>query len=134
MSRILPVIDDLNRPFWDACREGRLTVQRCVDCDRLRYPIAPVCPHCMGRTWTWDTLSGAGRVYTFAVFRHAYNDAWRDRVPYTVAIVELDEGVMMMGDIAGISPDEVSVGMRVRVAFEPATPEITISRFVPAEA
>jgi uncharacterized OB-fold protein len=132
-ERILPTIDGLNRPFWDGCREARLTVQRCAACERLRYPISPVCPYCLGREWTWQALAGTGAVYTFAVFRHAYNDACRDRVPYTVAIVELDEGVMMIGDVVGIAPEEVSVGMPVRVDFEPATEEIVIPRFVPAE-
>lgn len=134
MSRVLPEIDSLNEPFWDACREGRLSAQRCTSCERLRYPISPVCPHCMGREWTWDSLQGTGTVYTFVVFRHAYNDAWRERVPYTVAIVELDEGIMMIGDVARVSPEEVSVGMPVRVDFEPVTPEVTIPRFVPIEA
>jgi uncharacterized OB-fold protein len=133
VSRILPQVDDLNRPFWDACRKGTLTAQRCTSCERLRYPIAPVCPHCIGRTWTWVALSGAGTVYTFAVFRHAYNEAWRDRVPYAVAIVEMDEGVMMIGDIDG-SPDEVSIGMAVRADFEQVTSEITLPRFVPVDA
>jgi uncharacterized protein len=131
MTAILPVIDDLNRPFWDGCRDGHLTVQRCTACQKLRYPISPVCPHCTGRRWTWDPLAGTGAVYTFVVFRHAYNDAWRDRVPYTVAIVELDEGVMMLGDLAGIDPAEVTVGMPVRVDFAPVTPDITLPRFVP---
>lgn len=134
MSAILPVIDDLNRPFWDGCREGRLTIQRCKDCQKLRYPTSPICPHCTGREWTWDPVTGRGAVYTFVVFRHAYNDSWRERVPYTVAIVELDEGVMMIGDIIGIAPEQVTVGMPVRVDFESQTPELTVPRFVPADA
>lgn len=133
MSAILPVIDDVNRPFWDGCRNGILSGQRCTACHRLRYPVSLVCPHCLGREWAWEPLAGTGTVYTFVVFRHAYNDAWSDRVPYAVAIVELDEGVMMIGDITGISPDEVSVGMPVRVDFEAVTPEITIPRFAPRE-
>jgi uncharacterized OB-fold protein len=131
MSAILPVIDELNRPFWDACRDGKLTAQQCTSCHRLRYPISSVCPYCMGREWTWEPLAGTGKVYTFVVFRHAYNDAWRDRVPYAVAIVELDEGVMMIGDVAGASPEEVSVGMPVRVDYEAVTDDVTIPRWVP---
>lgn len=132
MSAILPAIDDLSRPFWDGCRYRTLTVQRCASCRKLRYPISPVCPHCLGREWRWEPLSGSGTVYTFVVFRHAYNDAWSDRVPYTVAIVELEEGVMMIGNITGIAPEEVTVGMPVRVEFEWVTPEVAIPVFVPA--
>jgi uncharacterized OB-fold protein len=133
MSAILPLIDELNRPFWDGARHGRLTVQRCTACQRLRYPISAVCPHCVGRDWTWEALTGSGTVYTFAVFQRAYNDAWRERVPYAVAIVELDEGVMMMCDLIGVAPEEISVGMAVRVEFESITAEISIPRFVPRD-
>lgn len=133
-ERILPVIKALNRPFWESCRKGRISVQRCAACGKLRYPIGATCPRCMSRESSWEPLAGTGAVHTFAVFRHAYNDGWRDRVPYTVAIVELDEGVMMIGDLAGIAPEDVSVGMRVRVEFEPASAEIDVPRFVPADA
>jgi uncharacterized OB-fold protein len=126
-ERIVPLIDDLNRPFWDGCRERTLRVQECSTCKRLRYPIAPVCPSCMGTDWAWRDLTGDGKVYTFAVFRHAYNEAW----PYTVAIVALDEGVMMIGDLTDIPPADVTVGLRVRVDFEPITERITIPRFAP---
>jgi uncharacterized OB-fold protein len=131
-ARILPVIDELNRPFWEACRDRILSVQECGDCARLRYPIAPVCPACLGRTWSWTVLGGAGAVYTFAVFRHSYNDAWQERVPYAVAIVQLDEGVMMIADLADIAVDDVRVGLRVQAEFEPVTAEIVIPHFVPA--
>jgi uncharacterized protein len=131
MSAILPTIDDLNRPFWDGCRNGVLTVQRCATCHRLRYPISPVCPHCVGREWTWEPVAGTGTIYTFVVFRHAYNDAWRERVPYAVAIVELDEGPMLIGDVTGTSPEEISVGLPVRVVFDPVTDEVSIPRFAP---
>lgn len=131
-ERILPTITELNRPFWDGCRNGELVLQRCASCERLRYPIAPVCPHCVGREWTWERVTGRGVVYTFAVFRHAYNEAWRDRVPYTVAIVQLDEGPTLIGDVDGIAPEDVRVGLPVRVDFEQVTEEITVPRFVPA--
>jgi uncharacterized protein len=131
MSAILPTIDDLNRPFWDGCRNGVLTLQRCTSCHRLRYPISPVCPHCVGREWTWEPVAGTGTIYTFVVFRHAYNDAWRERVPYAVAIVELDEGPMLIGDVTGTSPEEISVGLPVQVVFDAVTDEVSIPRFAP---
>jgi uncharacterized protein len=129
MSRVLPEVNDLNRPFWESCRDRRLTVQQCTSCRRLRYPISPVCQHCIGREWSWKPLAGTGTVYTFAVFRQVYNEAWRERVPYTVAIVELDEGAMMLGDLVNVAPEEVNVGMPVRVDFEPVTSEVHIPRF-----
>lgn len=133
-ERILPVVDDLNRPFWDGCRNGVLTLQRCDRCGRLRYPIAPVCPQCLGCEWSWEPVSGRGSVYSFAVFRHAYNDAWRDRLPYTVALVELEEGVTMIANLVGVEPERVRVGLSVAVGFEAVTPDVSIPHFVPADS
>lgn len=131
---VLPTIDELNRPFWDGCREGVLRLQRCAACERLRYPISPVCPHCTGVEAAWERLSGRGAIYSFAVFRHAYNDAWREKVPYTVALVDLEEGVTMISNVVGVPPDEVHVGQSVAVVFEAATPEIAIPQFRPVDA
>jgi len=52
-------------------------------------------------------------------------------VPYTVAIVELDEGVRMMSNIIGIDPEDVRVGMAVAVVFDDITPTISLPKFRP---
>lgn len=128
---VLPVVTDENRPFWEGCREGVLRLQRCGACGRLRYPISTVCPHCVSGEATWEAMSGRGSVYSFAVFRHAYNEAWRERVPYSVALVELEEGPTMLSNVAGIAPENVSVGQAVTAVFEAVTPEISVPQFVP---
>jgi uncharacterized OB-fold protein len=126
MSRVLPVIGDGNRPFWDGCREGELRLQRCEECGRLRYPVSEYCPNCMSARAAWEAVSGRGEVYSFVVFRHAYNDAWRDRVPYVVALVQLEEGPIVIGNVTGTEPEGVSVGMPVAVTFERVTDEVTV--------
>jgi uncharacterized protein len=128
---VLPTIDDVNRPFWDGCREGVLRLQRCNACGELRYPISPVCPTCLSVDYGWDELSGRGEVYSFGVFRHAYNDAWRDRVPYNVALIKLAEGPTLISNVVDIDPEALRVGLRVRVVFEAETDEITVPRFQP---
>lgn len=132
MPLILPTVDELNRPFWNGCKEGVLRLQRCDGCGALRYPISPVCPSCLSTDVGWEQVSGRGEVYTFGVFRHLYNDAWADRIPYAVAIVRLEEGPFMIGDVVDVDVDAVHVGMPVRVRFEEATPDVTLPRFAPA--
>lgn len=129
MPLILPQVDDLNRPFWNGAREGVLRLQRCSSCNILRYPISPVCPSCLSTEFAWDEVSGRGEVYTFGVFRHVYNDAWRDRAPYAVAIVKLAEGPFMIADLVDVDVDEVQVGMPVEVHYDTVTPDLTIPRF-----
>jgi uncharacterized OB-fold protein len=128
---ILPTIDEVNQPFWEACRESRLVLQRCRDCGRLRYPISTVCPFCLSTACGWEPISGRGRIYSFTVFRHAYNEAWRDRVPYVVALIALDEGPFMLTDVVGTTPEEVRVDLPVQAVFDPVTDEVTVPRFTP---
>lgn len=131
MNRVLPVVDDVNRPFWDGCRDGVLRLQRC-ECGHLRYPVASLCPRCLSTEATWEDVSGSGEVYSFAVFRHAYNEAWKDRIPYAVALVRLDEGPIVIADIIVEDPAEVRVGMAVGVVFEHVADEIAIPAFAPS--
>lgn len=130
MNFILPVVDELNRPFWDGCREGELRLQRCA-CGHLRYPISTVCPRCLSTGYTWEAMSGRGRIFSFAVFRHAYHDAWRDRIPYAVAIVELDEGPRLIADVAVGDPATLRVDQPVAVEFH-AEGDAVLPRFRPA--
>ena len=130
MTAILPAVDELNRPFWDGCREGELRLQRCT-CGHLRYPIATVCPRCLSTGYTWEAVSGLGRIFSFAVFRHAYNEAWRDRIPYAVAIVELDEGPRLIADVAVDDPAGLRVDQPVAVEFHPEG-DVVLPRFRPA--
>jgi uncharacterized OB-fold protein len=131
MSLVLPTVDDINRPFWDGCREGVLRLQRCSSCGHLRYPISTICPKCLATEVEWEQVTGDGEIFTFVVFRHVYNEAWRDRVPYVVALVRLVEGPTLIGNVAGIDPEAVSVGMPVRVVFERVDDEITLPGFAP---
>jgi len=52
-------------PFWTATAEGRLSLPRCTDCDRLLYPPPPRCPHCLGDDLVWEDLSGRGSLYSW---------------------------------------------------------------------
>lgn len=112
------MIDEGNKAFWDACAAGELRVQRCITCGHLRYPISTVCPECLSEDAAWELLSGRGTVVSFCIFRHAYNEAWRDRLPYNVALIQLEEGPRMLSNVHGVSPDEIRVGLEVKVAFE----------------
>jgi hypothetical protein len=130
---VLPQLDDVNRPFWDGCRDGILRLQRCTDCAQLRYPISIVCPHCLSTGATWEVMSGRGEVYTFAIFRHAYNNAWRARVPYNVALVQLTEGPTLISNVVDIELEDLRIGLPVTVVFESVTDAVTVPRFKPFE-
>jgi uncharacterized OB-fold protein len=78
----------------------------------------------------WVPASGLGVVHTYTVYRHAFDPAWADRIPYVVAVVRLDEGPFFHTDLVGCPPEAVSIGMRVRVVFEDVG-DATVPHFTP---
>lgn len=129
----LPQITDMNRPFWDGTKSGKLRMQQCGSCGHLRYPIADVCPSCLEASHEWIDLSGAGEVLSYIVFHQVYNKAFAGDVPYNVALVQLDEGPRMFSNVVGVPNEAVKVGDRVVAVFDPVTDEVTIPRFRPAD-
>jgi uncharacterized OB-fold protein len=128
---IVPGMTDLTRPYWEAARAGRLVVQRCGTCGAIRHPPLPSCPGCHGTAFGWREVSGGGSVYACTVVRHATHVALADQVPYVIAIVELAEGPRLVTAVTGCPPEDVSVGMPVRVRFRRVTEEIALPEFHP---
>jgi len=129
---IRPTINDVNRPFWDACARGELRLQRCRSCGHLRYPAAIVCPECLSAETEWQAVSGRGKVFSFIVFQRAYHPAWEGRVPYNVALIELDEGPILLSNVIDVDNARLTVGLDVRIAFERLDEALSIPVFVPA--
>jgi len=125
----LPTITDLNRDFWEGCKQGRLRMQKCSACAHIRYPISHVCPRCLSYEFQWTDLSGRGSVFSYIVFHQIYNKAFAQDVPYNVALVQLEEGPRMYSNVVGVPNDAVKVGDHVQVLFEAVTPEVTLPRF-----
>lgn len=116
--RLLPYPSPVARPFWDATRRHELVMQWCDTCRyHVFYPRA-TCPRCGRTELSWRSVSGSGRIYTYTVARRATHRAFAERVPYVVAIVELDEGPHLTTEIVGTDPNTVKIGARVIVEFE----------------
>jgi hypothetical protein len=128
-AKPLPTLSDENRPFWEACRAGRLSLQRCDSCAHLRYPISPVCPRCLSAGFEWTPVSGRGSVFSYIVFHKAYHPGFKAELPYNVALVQLNEGPRMYSNIVGTPNDQVRIGDPVEVVFDAATDEVTIPKF-----
>ena len=101
-GRPLPLITEISRPFFDAAREQKLVMQRC--------------PHCLQADWAWQEAQPTGAIHSFSVERMGQDPGQRGRVPFTIVLVDLDDGPRMIGNMEG-EPD-VRVGQRVEVTFE----------------
>lgn len=113
----LPQPDVETAPYWEATAQGKLLIKRCNGCARAFFYPRDHCPRCWSTDTVWEETSGHGRVYTYTIVHTNDLPPFRDRVPYVVAIVELDEGVRMTTNIEGIEPDAVRCDMPVQVAF-----------------
>ncbi len=96
----LPEITELTKPYWDALDQGRLSFQRCT-CGHAWLPARRECPSCLGATPRWETASGRGRIVSWVIYHSAYHDAFKNRLPYVVALVELDEGPRLISNFLG---------------------------------
>ncbi|HVX98591.1 MAG TPA: OB-fold domain-containing protein [Pseudorhodoplanes sp.] len=99
MSYPLPQPTPLSQPYWDALKQGRLTFQRCQRCGHAWLPPRAECPECLAADWAWTEACGRGRIVSWVVYHHAYHDAFKDRLPYNVALVELEEGPRLITNI-----------------------------------
>jgi uncharacterized protein len=118
-----PPVSDVLRPvvsrdtafFWDGTAAGELRIQRCGGCGVLRHPPGPMCPGCGAAQPEYIVAAGTGEVYSYVVQHHPPVPG--KSLPIVVALVQLTEGVRMVGELLRVSPDRVRVGMPVRAEF-----------------
>jgi hypothetical protein len=127
----LPRPTPLSRPYWDGCREGVLRVQRCGACGGYVFIPQPVCTHCQADALAWADTSGRGTLYSFTIVHRPPRPEFQ--VPYTVAIVELDEGFHLLTNLVECEPAEVRIGMPVEVTFRRMSDAITLPLFRPVQ-
>jgi uncharacterized OB-fold protein len=113
---LAPVGDPLSAPFWEAARLGRLVIQRCNTCGELRWPPLAGCPECRSRDTTWDEVSPSGTIWSFVVYHRAFAAELKNEIPYTVVMVQLDDGPYVVGRFVadGRKP---TIGDRVTADF-----------------
>jgi uncharacterized OB-fold protein len=129
-TKALPQPTPVSAGYWQACREGRLVVQRCDACGhRQLYPRA-ICTRCASERLAWLDASGRGRVKSFTVIRRAVSAAYEADVPYVVALIELAEGPTLMSNVVGCAPEALRIGAPVRVRFDAWAPDVRVPVFV----
>ncbi|MCA1738879.1 MAG: OB-fold domain-containing protein [Actinobacteria bacterium] len=107
-------------------KAGELGFQRCEGCGAAVFYPRVLCPICGGASLAWETSGGRGTVYaTTAVYR-------RDRDPYNVVLVDLEEGFRIMSRVEGVPAVEVKIGMPVRLRVD-ETEEGAVAVFVSSE-
>jgi uncharacterized OB-fold protein/acyl dehydratase len=118
--------------FWEGVDAGRLLIQRCASCSRLRHPPGPMCPACHSLEWDALEACGRGRVYSFVVAHHPKVPPFA--YPNLIALIELEEGTRLVSNLVGIDPAEVAIGMPVEVCFTRVDDSLVLPLFRRAPA
>lgn len=127
----LPAPDADSAPFWEACRAGELRMQRCSGCGALRFPPRRMCPRCRSCESEWSRVSGRGTIASRIVVHPPVLPAFRERVPFAVVLVELDEDprLRLVGNVLEAGPEDVRIGLAVQVEFAALTEEVTLPQW-----
>jgi uncharacterized OB-fold protein len=130
-NKLLPEPTPDTQPYWDGLKDGRLMLQSCGSCGRVRHYPRPVCPHCYSMDVRWVEAKGRGKVHSWTITHHAFHPGWKGELPITLVTVDLEEGVRMQAELRGPVPEgALKIGAPVRIAFNPVTPEVTLPVFV----
>ena len=131
-KRFVPEPTPETRPFWEGCKDGELRIQRCASCDHAYFPPRPFCPKCAHREVRWVKASGKGKLYSY-VIHHRPMPGFTP--PYSIAVVELDEGPRMMTNIIDCpqTPEALQLDMPVEVTFTPLSDSISLPQWKPAK-
>jgi uncharacterized OB-fold protein len=126
--------------FWDGTSVDELRLQSCDECAHVYFPPRPFCPSCACRSVSVFKACGRATLYSF-VINHRPNPAFDG--PYSIAVVELEEGPRMMTNIIDTpqTPEALQLDMALQVVFTKITQagprgdtvEISLPHFKPAE-
>jgi len=127
-----PVTNPETAQFWDAAKQGKFLIKRCAACGAAHFYPRPFCPRCWSTAVSWEAASGRAALYTWSVVHHNDLPPFRDRLPYVAAVVDLAEGPRVMTTVVDCEPEQLAIGMDLRVAYRELDDEVTIPVFVPA--
>ena len=130
----LPAVTPANQAFFTS---GRMVLQSCMSCRTVQHPPEDVCHNCQATEFEGCESEGIGSVYSYTVVHHPPHPALAKSVPYAVVLVSLDDftHVRITGNLLGLPPDRVSIGLRVRAVWEEVEgPDGTLLRLPQWEA
>jgi uncharacterized protein len=128
----LPTIEDETSEYWTAATDGRLLIARCGSCERVHHYPRVMCPFCWSEDVTAVEASGQATLYTYSTVFMNDLPPFKERLPYTAAVVDLAEGPRLMTTIVGVDPADLRIGMPLRAEPIEITGGVTAFAFRPA--
>ena len=97
-------------------RRYRMEASQCTSCNAIHLPDRLICPECGHDEFSKMNLSGKGKLKTYTIIRTAPS-GFTDFAPYAVGVVELDEGLSVLGQITDCDPEQLNLGDRLTSKF-----------------
>jgi len=129
--RAIPDPDGRNADFHRHAATGTLHLQRCSSCGRYQHPPRYLCAGCRSEDLEWVAASGRGRVFSWTVTHRPIDPGWGHEGPYATLVVELSEGVRVVGALRGLAPEKLRLDLPVVAELEPASEEFAFIHFRP---
>jgi uncharacterized OB-fold protein len=127
--RLRPTLAHDNAWWWEGIDRGELLIQKCSDCGELRHPARPMCGKCGSISWGSVASKGRGTVYSHVTLHHPQIPGYE--FPLAVALIDLEEGTRIVSNVVGCKPEEVHIGMPVRLSIENVDEELKLPLFRP---
>ena len=94
----------------------RLEAAKCTKCGKQSFPPRLVCPGCGAKEFDKTKMSETGKIISYTTIRVAPSD-FSDQVPYSVAIVESDNGIRVTTQVVDCKPEDLEIGKKVKFVF-----------------
>jgi uncharacterized protein len=117
MTKPVPETQPWSERFWEGTKQGKLLIQFCKDCKSNIFYPRKFCPECWSSNLDWKEANGKAKIFTFSTAYSMVEPKFMDELPYTIAYVDLDEGVRMMTRIVECKLEDVTFDMEVEVVF-----------------
>jgi uncharacterized protein len=118
-GRPLPRVSLEARPFWEGCKQGLLLLQTCQHCGRINWFPRAFCYHCASSDFRWDRACGRARLESYSIVYRPMDESWASEVPYTLALVMLEEGIRMTTRLIHPADRKPTIDGPVTVRFVP---------------
>ncbi len=128
-DKLVPTPTPDTQPYWDGLRDGRLRLQRCADCGKVRHYPRPVCDSCWSMNVDWMEAAGRGTVHSWTITHYAFHPGFKSELPYILLTVDLPEGVRMNARARGIDASALRIGLPVQIAFDRVKDDLTLPVF-----
>ncbi|MXW50482.1 MAG: Zn-ribbon domain-containing OB-fold protein [Gammaproteobacteria bacterium] len=112
---LVPEYSGFTGTFRQGLEAGKFMTTACASCGALTFPPKQHCPDCWSDDMNWTELSGQGILYARTTI-HAAATQFRDEVPFSVGIVDLEEGVRLVAGLID-DPDRIKNGDAIRLVI-----------------